>query len=781
MEINLKQLSTQKTEGTVGRTKMRLSENATSMVFQMFTKNIYSNPIGTVVREITSNCFDSHIEAKVKSPVIIRRTIDKADNTQYISFIDFGVGMSPDRVNNIYGVYFESTKRADNTQIGGFGIGGKTPLAYKRSTGHGEGEYDNSFFVITNFDGVKYFYCISEGEECPEISLLHQEATKDRNGTEIRIPILEKDLNSFKKEMVRQLYYFEDIIFEGFGDENDDYYNRNDEILTNKYSIVRGKNFLFRGTEYASEMHVCLGRVAYPIDYNVLGLSYSDYRLPVAIRLEVGEINPTANRETLDYNEHAIKTIKKKLAEAKAEITELLAKQYANIVTLEDYFKVKNQFGTLTFANGISINVGNLIKQSDVDFSNFKYSFMKMPNDRQLFKFFFHVKSYGKKPSRSRYTSKYEFEGGYEELQRNSNLLYIDGEFNRKVLKQAYLKSIHDLYHIIENRDITAGFVRAEIAELFNVHLDKSVDDNGKPVDFVKSLIDMQEEYFAIVQRFAKDYDSLEVPEDFVLSRKKKDGLSEEIRKSSIPVRFVGHYGKSRVKVQALLNYNMPIFYGTQEDEHKLRNIYDIYCALFDSNAVVSGYDSYDNRDKFSTGYNSYYYRNNNKPAPKNSIMFVVVAQNNLKYFEFCKKAYKADEFFAKILYRKEDKVMTYFQTYDLKNDWSNISSLYRSKNFGKVNASMGKKINEIRDFIASLPKVSGRDDIGSLKSSLSKYFDLSNIKMTAEQKRISRMIAEVKKVEALNDKTLAYIYLRNDDELEGATLIEILKKVMVF
>jgi len=235
------------------------------------------------------------------------------------------------------------------------------------------------------------------------------------------------------------------------------------------------------------------------------------------------------------------------------------------------------------------------------------------------------------------------------------------------------------------------------------------------------------------------------------------------------------------VKVQALLNYNMPIFYGTQEEEHKLRNIYDIYCALFDSNAVVRGYDSYDNRGDFSTGYNSYYYRNNNKPTPKNSIMFVVVAQNNLKYFEFCKKAYKADEFFTKLLYRKEDKVMTYFQTYDLKNDWSNISSLYRSKNFGKVNASMGKKINEIRDFIASLPKVSGRDDIGSLKSSLSKYFDLSNIKMTAEQKRISRMIAEVKKVEALNDKTLAYIYFRNDDELEGATLIEILKKVMTF
>jgi hypothetical protein len=402
-----------------------------------------------------------------------------------------------------------------------------------------------------------------------------------------------------------------------------------------------------------------------------------------------------------------------------------------------------------------------------------------MPNDRQLFKFFFEVKSYGKKPSKSRYSSKYEFEGGYEELQRNSNILSIDGEFNRKVVKQAYLKSIYDLYHIISNRDITAGFVRAEIAELFNVHLDKSVDDNGKPVDFVKSLINMQEEYFTIVQRYAKDYDKLEVPEDFVLSRKKKDGLSEEIRKSSIPVKFVGHYSKERVKVQKLLDYNMPIFYGTQEEEHKLRNVHDIYCALFDSNAVVTGYDTYN--DKFNTGYNSYYYRNDKKPAPKNSIMFIVVAQNNLKYFEFCKKAYKADEFMSKILYRKEERVMTYFQTYDLKNNWANVSELYHAKNFGKVNASMGKKINEIKEFIGSLPKVTTKDDIGSLKQSLSKYFDLSNIKMTAEQRRINRLIEEVKKAEAVNSKALSYIYFRNDGELEGDTLIDILKKVMVF
>jgi hypothetical protein len=777
MEINLKQLSTQKTEGTVGRTKMRLSENATSIVFQMFTKNIYSNPIGTIVREITSNCFDSHLEANVNFPVIIRRTIDKTDNTQYISFIDFGVGMSPERVNNIYGVYFESTKRADNTQIGGFGIGGKTPLAYKRSTGHGEGEYDNSFFVITNFNGVKYYYCISEGEECPEISLFHQEETKERNGTEIRIPILEKDLIAFKKELVRQLYYFENIIFEGFDGNENGYKDAYDNILTNHYTIVRGKNFLFRGTEYANEMHVCLGRVVYPIDYNVLGLSRSDYLLPVAIRLEVGEINPTVNRETLDYNEHTIKTIKKKLADAKAEIIELLENQYENIVTLEDYFKIKNQFGVLTFANGMSINAGNLIKQTDVNFSNFKYNFMKMPNDRQLFRFFFNVKSYGKKQSFDWYIG---FEGSYGELKQNKNIFYTEGNFNRKIPKQAYLKSLYERYYIIEKRNFTTPNIRADIAELFNVHLDKLFDDNGKPVDFVKTLIEMQNEYFAIVQKYAQNYDNLEVPEEFILSRKKKKNkLSEEICKRVIPVKFMGKYNKTKINVQALLNYKMPIFYATQEEEIKLRNIYDIYRTFFDKDGVVCGYDN----DKFLTGYTTYYHCNSNyNPAVKKSIMFVSVAKNNLKYIKFCKKAYNVNEFFTKLLYRKENKIMNYFQTYNLKKDWSEIKPLFKSRNFDKINPSLGKKINEINDYIATLPKESGRNDFDFLKLNLSQYFDFSKIKMTEQQKRISKLIAEVKKVEALNEKFLEHIHLPIDcNKLENETLIEILKKVLVF
>lgn len=769
MEINLKKLGEQAIETTTGSKKMRLSENASSMVFQLFTKNVYSNPIGTVVREIVSNCFDSHTEAGVNAPVLVRKFRDSQDNTLYISFIDYGVGMSPDRVENIYGVYFESTKRVDNTQIGGFGIGGKTPLAYKRSTGQGEGEYDNSFNVITNFDGTKYAYLIYEGDDSPVITLLHSEPTTERNGTEIRVPVLDADVDKFTKEMVRQLYYFENIIFEGF---DDDY--RHGETLSNEYQIIRAKSFLFRGSEYSEYVHICLGRVAYPIDYNVLGLSQGDYRLPVAIRLEVGDINVTVSRESIDYSEATIKMLKAKLEVVKEEIVKMLAKQYSDIQTLEQYFNVKNDFGQLQFSNGKSMYVGNLIKQSDVDFSNFAYSFLKMPNDRQLFKLFFNVKTYGKKPSRSRYRSSYEFEGGYKELKDHNNLLYITGDFNRKIVKQAYLKDTHDMYHIVNTRNLCNHSLLFEISELFNVHLDKTVDDKGKPVDFIQGLLDMQEEYFAIVQKFASDYDTLEIPEDFIMARKNKNVISEEMRNTTIPVRFVGSYGTDRIQLDNLFKYNMPIFYGTKEDEYKLKKAYEMYGLLFNEHDVVHGYDSYNK--KFSTGRRSY---SSTKTNDKRSIMFLQLAQNNVKYMEYCKNAMHIDKFLVKMLYRKESVVKQYFQTYALIEKYNALGDLYRDDNFSRIDVVWGAKIADLNTLIEAIPEKAKDTTIGYSKHTLSNYFDLSNIEMTKEQKLIEKEIDEIAFLKQANAETLKYIYLRDDLKNADNELIKILQKVM--
>lgn len=766
MEINLKQLGSQAIESTSTRKKMDMSADAKSMVFQLFTKNVYSNPIGTVVREITSNCFDSHVEAKVKAPVVIRKWTDTQTNTEYVSFFDFGVGMSPDRFENVYGVYFESTKRIDNTQIGGFGIGGKTPLAYKRSTGQGEGEYDNAFYVITIFDKMKYSYMVFEGHDSPEWALLHSEATVEGNGTEIRIPVLAKDAAQFSKEMVRQLYYFEDIIFEGFEKEW-----KYGEILTNEYQIMRAKTFLFRGADYSDYMHICLGRVAYPIDYATLGLDAGEYRLPVALKLEVGDINVVVSRESVDYSEGTIKMLKAKLIETKKEVVEMLMKQYEDITTLAQYFDVKSNFGNLYFENGKSMYVGNLIKQSDVTFTNFAYQFMKIPNDKQLFKLFFDVKAFGKKQKRSRYHSSNEFEGGYKELKDSANILSIEGDFNRKVLKQAYLKDQYELYHIISRRNIVARHIVSEINDLFGTNVMTAVDATGKLDPFMKTIVDMQDEYFEIVQQYAEDYDDLIVPEDFIAERKaRRKMITEEMRKMAITVKFVHQHGKGdKIILSTLFDYRQPIFYGTLDDASKLDQAYRLYELLFDEKLIATRFNG--RSKKFEHSYDS---------REKGGIMFIQLAQGNVKYMQYCQNAMHIDSFFWKMLHRKEGVIRQYFQVYQLVEKYNNLPSLCQDEDFGKINAAWGKHIKKLNAYIKSIPEAAKDSSIGHWKGTLSRYFEgLYNIEMDKEQLKYVKMIEELRFMYDVNKPTLRYISMPYGFEHVDTDFIKLLQKVM--
>lgn len=786
MKVNLDVLSNQQTSSTSGSKQMRLSANASAMVFQMFTKNVYSNPIGTIVREIMSNCFDSHVEANVNKPVIVKKSIDKQTGTIYISFIDFGVGMSPDRVENIYMVYFESSKRQDNTQIGGFGIGGKTPLAYRRPTGKGEGEYDNSFFVITNFNGTKYYYCIYEGASSPEVSLIHSEPTDEHNGTEVRIPVLERDLNKFKKEMVRQLYYFENIIFEGFNDkENDAENNGSDEEseydndydyvdttgLTNKYQIIRGKSFWYRGDLYDGSIHVCLGRVAYPIDYNILDLNSYDYRIPVAIKLEVGDIGVTASRESLDYSEKTIKLLKKKLAEVKAEVVGMLTSQYKNVQTLEDYFKVKETWGILIMPNGDEINISSFVNKNDVDYTNFKYSFMKIPSDREMFEIFFEAKLYGKKGRGRRYrrdrTDDGFFENDYKDLMTCKNLYYVDGNFKRKLIKQAWLKEKHERYYLITKVSLAEMSI-PKICDAFNVSMTTKYEADGKPTTHMNTLLEMQEEYFAIVRRQATDYDKIDVPADFTV-RRNTPILSAEYRNTTIPVKIqAGYYStNTRVKVEHLLSFRGTIIYGYKDDDMKLRNVRNMYETVFPNPKVVSSYQSYSN---YGFGKKTY------------GIIFLQIAQNNAKYLEYCHKAYHVTDAYWKLLHRQNENVLNYFRTYKIKEKYFKLPSICKATGFAKIDKAIGNDITILKTYVENLPRP--KRDWSDRKQELSSYYKVFDVETTPEQKEYMDIVDSLDAFYEKNKEVLQYINLPygiEDEKKMSATLVNILKQVLVF
>jgi hypothetical protein len=780
MEINLKELSTKEIQCTIEPRKMRLSDNASSMVFQMFTKNVYSNAIGTVVREIASNCFDSHAEAKVNLPVIIRKSID-ANGAMYISFIDFGVGMSEERIYDIYGVYFESTKRDTNDQIGGFGIGGKTPFAYKRKTGSNDNEYDNNFYVITNYNKVRYSYMMMEGHESPEIVLLHTEPTTERNGTEVRIPILKRDLDSFKKEIVKQLYYFENIIFEGFEDnvENADDY---DKIINANYQIVRSKSFLFRGNACESNVHICLGKVAYPLNFSNLGLRSADYNIPIALRFNVGELNVTMSRESLDYsNENHNELIKSRLNDAISEIKELLVSQYDIIDNLEDYFKVRANYGHLLMPNNVSVYVGDVIKQKEIGFKKFRYSTLTLPNDRELFHLFFDIKLYGRKPVKS-YKRKsddaktlfgsHDEKGGYKHLMERDNLYSFEGIFERTALKQAYLKSEHPVrFYAISKKEINSynKFIfKTNVADLFNVD-DDIFDADGNPTEYMQTLLGLREEYWQIVKRQCPDYNALVVPEEYIAMRKSwrsasRQTITDEIKNTTIPVRFVA-WSQYRVKLDSLFNIDCPIYYGTKDDDTLLKFANEMYGVFFNSNNIVTGYEErYD------------YFRNS---GGYNGIMFIILSRENVKYMKFCKNAKHISMFKEEVMSYKEYLVTEYFQVQQFHSEYYKIHQLFRTPEFSKLSPYWASRIGEVTQYLDNFN--SYKIELSHYYNQLSFYFNLRDIELTYKQQRFVDIVKEGLEMQEMNADTMEYLELYQNYSSVGESFWNILKKVLVY
>jgi hypothetical protein len=760
MKYNVDNYSDVVVESTTQEKDFRISKDSQSIFFQMFSKNIYSNPIGSIVREITSNCFDSHVEANVNLPIIIRKSVDKDNNATNISFIDFGVGISVERMDETFSVFLNSTKRSDNQQIGGFGLGSKSPLAYKRSTGFGDGEYDNSYSIITVFDKIKYEYLIYEGNKCPKYSLLNSEPTDQGNGTEVRIPVLQKDINTFENEMFRQLYYFENIIFEGFEESR---YN-----LAKEYQIIRGKNFVFRGDNYSMYVHVCLGRVAYPIDYDVLRLNSSDYNLPIAIKLNVGDINVTANREQLDYSENTISILKKKLAEAKAEVIAMLVKQYESVVTLEDYFSTKNKFGVVNFPNGSTMYIGNVIKFGDIDFNKFKYGFMKMPNDRELFNFFVSKRLYGKKENqrRSRYANQNSkvFSGSYDEIVAANNVYYFENNFDRKLVKQAWLKSKHERYYMLSKKDIINRSSIYDVSDLFRVS-DDIIDADGQPTKYALSLLDLQNEYFEIIKKHCNDYNMLQVPEDFIVTRK-RTGLTDDVKNNSISVKIANHYSKYKVKLDSLLKLKCPIFYGTTDNESEVDRVSNLFDILFNSDYNINGYNEYDHM--FRSG--------------KQQILFIIIAKNNIKYMQHCHNAMPVSMFRHKLLYRKENDIIKFFESFKVIDKYNGLKAIYTSKEFARLSADWTNRIDIVKQYINSAATINSKyRELVRYKSMLSIYFPINEIKDSKKVTECIDIINEGLYMQEMNDDVLKCINMPHSLEYATDTMWKILEKVLVY
>jgi Histidine kinase-, DNA gyrase B-, and HSP90-like ATPase len=267
-------------------TAFKIDSNNMVKVLSMLSK-LYKNPFAFIT-EIVSNSWDSHIEADCPGVPIEIELNKNVSGENYLCFKDWGVGMSPDRINNIYCNYGSSTKSDTNDLIGNFGIGSKSFFAYT-----------DKKYISTVYNNIQYEYIVYKNEaDQPSITLLSEKNTTEKNRTFITVFIESKDVTSVCHVIKRKITYFDNLVFNGKYIEH---------LNQTKLYYFNNNKFVYNSKEPYNNIHLLLGQVSYEINYTELGIS--NVELPFALRFDIGEIQPTPTREDIYYTDEAKKLI----------------------------------------------------------------------------------------------------------------------------------------------------------------------------------------------------------------------------------------------------------------------------------------------------------------------------------------------------------------------------------------------------------------------------------------------------------------------------------------
>ena len=169
-----------------------MTVNITGTSFNFILDNLYTQPHRAIVRELSCNAWDAHVQANNESPFHIQ--VPSKFNQTFI-IRDFGVGLNPEEIDKYLNTLYQSSKGESNDQIGGFGLGAKSPFALVQS-----------FFISSYKNGVEYkcfWYRDSEG--IPVLKVQSQKETEEPNGIKYIINFALKDIDGIIKACSSEL------------------------------------------------------------------------------------------------------------------------------------------------------------------------------------------------------------------------------------------------------------------------------------------------------------------------------------------------------------------------------------------------------------------------------------------------------------------------------------------------------------------------------------------------------------------------------------------------
>jgi hypothetical protein len=555
---------------------MSLDLDSAQVLMQMLSKNLYSDAIGSTIRECASNALDSHRRAGIDKPIIVSLNRNNHDNYEF-SVEDFGIGLDADDVVNIISKYGKSTKRNSNTELGMMGLGFKAPLAYT-----------STFYFTARKNGMERKYMMYEGEEVNSIDLLHETPTDQPNGVKVTIPVNYYDRHDFVRKIREQLAYFENV-----------YFNVLDGEVSNDFTIHRSEHYQASSLSRDSWLHICLDNVYYPLDFTRLGIDRIS--IPVGLRFSLTDgLFPTPNRESIRYTKEAKDII---LAKISKMVDHFITKYNETVADTDDFMAVLRYHATNRRyvdvpGKNTNFDLSDVVKHGSVLIASPKVSSLKKLDLQKLVR--------NKEYILGEYDKKFElyngrmsqvksyWRSGVDIINRNDEPHYFYSEKISGAMKD-YIKSIapksRHAYFIRKVKTFKLGSLTK--MNDYDTYM-KLLDLQNYPRTQWRELITEFQAVLASLTKTFINLDEMVIPQAFLDSRKKQKGITvsiggTKVRRIKLEGEVIGRYavdleryvdGKNSKLVSKIYSlaemhkYNKLVIYGSQADISTMDKLY---------------------------------------------------------------------------------------------------------------------------------------------------------------------------------------------------------------
>jgi len=306
-------------EGVIETQEFGIRFNA--KLVKILSDGLYSDKITALLRELAANATDAHTENDKSSTPIDINLPSQLDPTFYIR--DYGKGLSPEQIKEVYTIYGESTKEDSNDAIGCLGLGSKTPFCYNT----------RSCTVNSWYDGIHYIYTAYLNEEgMPVLSKLSEEPSTEPSGIKISLSVNKNDIGNFAEKAK--------AVFR--------YYKVKPRFLGNRITpseikyVFQGKGWALREQNNYQDFWTAIavmGQIGYPITLNDANLTDIMKQLlgcKVDLFFDIGELDIEASREGLSFDTRTKTNIVKKLQQVCSEIEILITSKISTSKSMWD-------------------------------------------------------------------------------------------------------------------------------------------------------------------------------------------------------------------------------------------------------------------------------------------------------------------------------------------------------------------------------------------------------------------------------------------------------------